>query len=75
MVGFSVYSLQAEWPVFFRFALAFFVFVAVRLVVKVYTSNRRPAAVPAASVAGATTAVAGEATKAAAAAEESKKTK
>lgn len=41
IVGFSAYSLQAEWPLFFKFLVAIFLFLAIRLVAYVFVSNRR----------------------------------
>ena len=35
MIGFSVYSLQAEWPNFFRFVVAFAMFAVATLIAKV----------------------------------------
>lgn len=47
MVGLSVYGLKAEWPNFFRFVVSILMFLAARLVFRVYHNNKRaPAAAP-----------------------------
>jgi hypothetical protein len=52
MAGLSVYSVKAEWPNFFRFVVSILMFLAARLVFRVYQSNKRtpaPATAPTAS--------------------------
>ena len=39
MIGFSVYSLQAEWPNFFRFVVAFAMFAVATLIAKVHHAS------------------------------------
>jgi hypothetical protein len=53
MVGLSVYGLKAEWPNFFRFVVSILMFLAARLVFRVYHNNKRtPAAAPKEASAG-----------------------
>ena len=70
LVGYSVHSLQVEWPNFFNFVVAVALFLFIKLVVYVFQANRVPrpnqtsrepdAATPAPSGDAATTEAAGE---------------